>query len=180
MAVDLTEVLSDPACAARRVEAANGLWRCTVMVATGRLVVLRLIMRPNPPFGAHGYPVEAAWLVLRADGSVAAIPPEPPTSRRWLHRNAGRFRGWPVTNQAGTLCLQYPYDPPQLRWSWSDGLEALVQVMHRHLVFEEYWRREGRWPTEDAPHGHPGHPGHPGRPHPLTDPRTRRILQEIA
>lgn len=174
MALQLSEVLADPPGAARRVEAASTLWRCTVMVTTPSTVALRLVLRPNPPFDSLGYPVEAAWLILRADGTAAAVCPEPPDARRWLHRNAGRYRGWPPGSQAGTLCLQYPHDPPALRWTWQDGLEALVLVVHRHLVFEEYWRRTGRWPVEDAPHGHGR------RPHPILHSSTRRTLKEIA
>lgn len=174
MALQLTAVLADPATAALQIEAANALWRCSVMVACGTSVTLRLVMRPFPPFDAQGYPVESVWLILRADGSVAAVCPEPEEHRRWKHRNSGRYSGWPPGGEAGTLCLWYPYDPSALRWTWDDGLVSLAHVVHRHLWAEERWRRTGKWPFEDAPHGHGAHP------HPITDPRTIRILREIA
>jgi hypothetical protein len=50
-----------------------------------------------------------------------------------------------------------------------DGLEALVTLVHQHLIFEEAWRRTGDWPCEDAPHGPAG-----DKPHPVTTARMRR------
>lgn len=35
---------------------------------------------------------------------------------------------------------------------------AYITIVHRHLQAEEYWRRTGRWPAEDAPHGEGHHP----------------------
>ncbi len=58
----------------------------------------------------------------------------------------------------GELCLWCPGDPRQLRWAWSDGLAAYITIVHRHIQAEEYWRRTGRWPAEDAPHGGTSHP----------------------
>ena len=58
----------------------------------------------------------------------------------------------------GQLCLWFPDDPPELKWDWSDGLVAYITVVHRHLQAEEFWRRTGRWPAEDAPHGEGVHP----------------------
>ncbi|NIL41502.1 hypothetical protein HCB17_10180 [Salinispora arenicola] len=55
--------------------------------------------------------------------------------------------------QIAGLCLQYDRDDPALRRLPSDGLEPLVTLVHRHLIFEEAWRRTGDWPCEDAPHG---------------------------
>lgn len=39
--------------------------------------------------------------------------------------------------QIAGLCLQYDRDDPALRWLPSDGLEPLVTLVHRHLIFEE-------------------------------------------
>ena len=50
-----------------------------------------------------------------------------------------------------------PLDHRALRWEWNDGLEQYVLRLQRHLFFEEFNRREGHWPVEDAPHGHTGH-----------------------
>lgn len=176
MALSLNQVLADPAAAARQLEAANHLWRCTVMVAAPSSVMLRLVLRPNPPFDDHGYPVECVWLALHADGLIAAILPDDGAGRRWKHRYPGRFSMWPPRQRyCGTLCLHYPEDPPALRVSWDDGLASIVMVVHRHLLFEEWWRRTGRWPVEDAPHGHAEH-----RPHPVTHHRTRQLVRELS
>ena len=59
------------------------------------------------------------------------------------------------------LCLWYPNDPRSLRWEWPDGIEQYVTRVHRHLHFEEYYRREGEWPVEDAPHAEPVNGAHP-------------------
>ena len=71
-------------------------------------------------------------------------------------------------DRLGELCLWYPGDPRALRWEWADGLSSYLTVVHRHLQAEEFYRRNGTWPSEDAPHG-------PG-PHPIRSPELRRIV----
>lgn len=176
MALSLSDVFENPPAAIRHLEDTNHLWRAAIMVRAPTLLVLRLVLRPNPPFDLQGFPVECIWLLLGRRGWWLAVPPEPVTARRWKHRNSGVFSMWPQRSQAGTLCLQYPHDPLPLLVTWADGLEAIVQAVHRHLVFEEIWRRTDRWPAEDAPHGQPR-----GRPyHPITAASTRRLLREMA
>ena len=56
------------------------------------------------------------------------------------------------------LCLWYPADPPERRWTSDKGLLDLVEIVRRHLFLERYWRmtgahRGGEWLYEDAPHG---------------------------
>ncbi|OFE16456.1 hypothetical protein BA895_19055 [Humibacillus sp. DSM 29435] len=53
------------------------------------------------------------------------------------------------------LCLQHPGDDPALLWLWDDGLEDLLTRVRLHALSEEAFRREGRWPGEELPHGHP-------------------------
>ena len=85
---------------------------------------------------------------VAADGGVAAFPlsTEP---RKWEHRypNDGR-------NGPGPLCLFFPDDPAPITWSPETGsFEDILGIISRHLQAEEFFRREGRWPWEDAPHG---------------------------
>jgi hypothetical protein len=51
------------------------------------------------------------------------------------------------------LCLYYPQDPPERRWKPSDGLLRLFDLGRRHLLGEDIYRKTGRWPIEEAPHG---------------------------
>jgi len=68
----------------------------------------------------------------------------------------------------GGLCMEFPWDPDRLRWSWMKGFDTYLQMVQRHLLAEEFARRFGDWPVEDAPHGL----RRDGRPHPLTTPMT--------
>ncbi|MEV4032311.1 hypothetical protein [Streptomyces umbrinus] len=59
------------------------------------------------------------------------------------------------------LCLWYPLDPEERRWTSSKGLLDLIEIVRTHLFLEHYWRLtggepDGQWLTEDAPHGIPG------------------------
>jgi hypothetical protein len=68
----------------------------------------------------------------------------------------------PLVELVGGLCLWYPDDPTQLKWSWQNGLDDFVRILQRHLWFEESWRRMGDWPVEEAPHGRrPDNTSHP-------------------
>lgn len=51
-----------------------------------------------------------------------------------------------------SLCMWFPADPPCLRWTFADGLVALVGQTQAHLVKEHLWREWGEWPGEEAPH----------------------------
>lgn len=58
------------------------------------------------------------------------------------------------------LCLYYPLSPPERRWTESDGLLALLNLVRDHLYFEEYWRltgghQRGVWLGAEAEHGFP-------------------------
>lgn len=62
-----------------------------------------------------------------------------------------------------SLCLFYPGDPPDRRWTAEDGLLALLNLTGDHLFFETYWRhtggrRGGMWLAPEAPHGLQGSP----------------------
>lgn len=58
-----------------------------------------------------------------------------------------------------SLCLFYPGDPPDRRWTAKDGLLALLDLTGDHLFLETYWRhtgghRGGKWLAPEAPHGY--------------------------
>lgn len=105
--------------------------------------VLDLWLAPIPALARAGWPIEHARVFVLADDTAHAVDMHP-GPRRYLHRNP-----FPLA----TLCLQYPRDDAALRWLPKDGLEPFVTAVHRHLMYEEAWRRNGMWPTEDAPHG---------------------------
>lgn len=61
----------------------------------------------------------------------------------------------------GSLCLFYPGDPPDQRWTDDSGLLSLLNLTGDHLFFETYWRhtgerRGGLWLGPEAPHGYGG------------------------
>ncbi|MFG3340663.1 hypothetical protein [Glycomyces sp. NPDC048151] len=134
---------------------------------TGSLgsAVLELTLEPPPGLKKAGYPVEALRLVLLPDARTALAYPRSGEDRAWAHRNT-----------TGDLCLQYRRDDPALRWLPEDGLEPLITLVHKHLWFEERWRRTGAWPCEDAPHGDraTAHPIRTDRMHQERDRWTRQ------
>ncbi len=57
-----------------------------------------------------------------------------------------------------SLCLFYPGDPPDRRWTANLGLLAILDLAADHLYFETFWRhtggaRRGKWLGPEAPHG---------------------------
>lgn len=160
--VTLKAVLHDPVAAGADLAA-----RCpgvtvlsAVTCALGRRPVAVLGIRLEPPqqVAAVGYPSETVHLVVDSDVRIYPSRDSAVAVRTWSHRNPG-----------GDLCLYYRQDDPALTWQPQDGLEQLVGIAQRHLAFEEFARREGRWPVEDAPHGEPARGTHP-----IRDPATRR------
>jgi hypothetical protein len=58
----------------------------------------------------------------------------------------------------GSLCLFYPGDPRERRWTADLGLLALLDLSSDHLYFETYWRHTGgtaggKWLGPEAAHG---------------------------
>jgi hypothetical protein len=53
------------------------------------------------------------------------------------------------------LCMWLPGDPPERRWQRSDGLLKLIDSAVLHLFRELYWRENGEWLGEEAPHDLP-------------------------
>jgi len=52
----------------------------------------------------------------------------------------------------GSLCMFYPGDPIDRRWTLSDGLAALIDTIAVHLFQEEDARPGHGWSGEEAPH----------------------------
>lgn len=82
-----------------------------------------------------------------ADPKVFALDGD----RRSLHRNPPWDNG--VEGHGADLCLYFPPDPQERRWTVEYGLVGLFDLARRHLACEHIWRETDEWPTEDAPHG---------------------------
>ncbi len=108
-----------------------------------------MTMVPLPAAAAEGYPDERLSIAVWSNTRIIAVPHDA-ADRTWKHRQSSIL---------GELCLYDPADPRPLRWEWEDGLAAYVMIVYKHLLSEEYARRNnGAWPAEDAPHGRGPHP----------------------
>lgn len=148
--IGLADVFKSPRGVASRLAGASlyGFVEVELRRADSDLVVYWVTLDPWLPMAQLGYPRERVSICIWRDGQLDAVPHDA-AHRQWLHRMPSLF---------GELCLQFPGDPRWLRWEWPDGLERYMTIVHRHLQAEEYWRRNGRWPAEDAPHGDANHP----------------------
>lgn len=63
--------------------------------------------------------------------------------------------GSPHRYNDGSLCIWYPYDPPEQRWTWRDGGAALAGHICAHLIREAWWRQTGEWAGDEVPHPEP-------------------------
>jgi hypothetical protein len=50
------------------------------------------------------------------------------------------------------LCIWYPKDPPERRWTPSDGLLHLLGLTQLHLFREYWWRETTEWLGPEANH----------------------------
>ncbi|WP_162605640.1 hypothetical protein [Jiangella ureilytica] len=123
-------------------------------------VVLDMTCVPLPELAVARYNSERARVSIRPDGAIYSFPLGP--DRTWHHRYPSPL-GKQFGHLGGELCLWYPKDPRWLRWEWDDGVEQYVTRVYRHVFYEEYYRREGHWPVEDAPHDDPVAGEHPIR-----------------
>lgn len=161
MVLGLSDVLEDPD-RVRRVlqEELFGVIVDRVLAFGYGGVVLDMSFAPLPELAVAGYEDERGRVSIRPNAEIYAFPLG--TDRTWRHRNPSPL-GPQFGHVAGDLCLWYPKDPRSLRWEWEDGLEQYVTRVYRHLFYEEYYRRECRWPVEDAPHADPVDGVHPIR-----------------
>lgn len=146
MAFLMKDVLRKPTKVTEHVNADQPLAHLGVVVRDPKRVVFDAAFEPPTAFADEGYPIEHARIGLPKNGIPHALPIGP--KRQWKHRNG----------TMGDLCLWFAGDLRSLRWEWADGFGAFVAMVHRHLFFEEMWRRTGSWPVEDAPHGPGEHP----------------------
>lgn len=123
-------------------------------------VVFDMSFTPLPELAAADYGEERGRVSIRPCGDIYAFPLGP--DRTWRHCKPSKL-GARFGHLAGELCLWYPNDPRSLQWAWDDGLDQYVTRVYRHLFYEEYYRREGKWPVEDAPHADPANGAHPIR-----------------
>ena len=152
--IGLADIMESPVSVAE----ALGTLECVDSISVERViedrVVFQVILLPYDEAGvfiSQNYPVEKVNIVIRSNGLIYAVS------------KSGKGRTWKHKYNYRHLCLWYPNDPDELRWSWADGLEEYVRIVARHLIYEEYCRRTGEWPIEDAPHGHPLGPSWPIR-----------------
>jgi len=139
--------------------------------------VVDMTFAPPPELVAYGYVDERGRMSIAPNADVYSFPLG--RQRPWKHR----YPFQPDHGSCNQLCLWFPGDPPPLRWEWSDGLEDYVSRVHRHLFYEECWRRTGDWPAEDAPHGAPGNQltHSDGTPtHPIISTRLLHAVNELA
>ncbi len=52
----------------------------------------------------------------------------------------------------GSLCMWYPLDPTERRWTLNNGGEALLAHIASHLLREEWFRLTGAWAGEEVGH----------------------------
>lgn len=45
----------------------------------------------------------------------------------------------------GSLCMWYPWDPIDMRWTFRDGLLQLLVLIQAHLFREAWWREKQEW-----------------------------------
>lgn len=175
----LNQVRSNPHGCAHWLSTAGVLANVEVEVALhDRVMTVFDVHFAPPPADLPNYPAEHVRITVTTQGWTAAVPVAG-DARAWLHRyphlTVGELARHPTDTTTpwehlvGPLCLWYPDDPAHLRWHWSDGIDAYLRIVQRHLWSEEYWRRHDAWPVEDAPHG----ARTDGRPHPVLTPALR-------
>jgi len=63
----------------------------------------------------------------------------------------------PHRYKGGKLCIWYPKDPVERRWTFDDGLLELLVMIEAHLYREAWWREtggytNGEWLGSEVPH----------------------------
>lgn len=145
----MTQVLDDPSLAARQIAADTALpfvFAARVAYRSRTRLEIRVQFEPWPAMAAKDYPTEKVRLRINTAGGNVTVLPMPGDRRDWEHKNP--------REAGGGLCLYFPEDPEALVWSPErNTFEDLLGIISRHLQAEEYRRRNGHWPWEDAPHG---------------------------
>lgn len=142
----MCDLVRDPAGTAIRLSeqpGRTGVLEALGWSATEATSVLDAVLAPLPEASGEGHVRERVKIVAGRDQFWSVVPVGG-GARPWLHRMPH-----------GPLCLQHPNDDRRVLWLWEDGLEALILKTRFHLACEESWRRTGRWPGPDLPHGEP-------------------------
>lgn len=161
MAITLNDALDSPFETRKRLSELPCVVDANVAYAWEDEASYWITLDPLPAFAALGYSREIVRLVLHR----ASVPPNV-----YPHDYAGR--SWEHRNPDGSLCLWYPRDPVELRWTRDRDVADLVALVQRHLIGEEYQRRNGTWPWEDAPHGDRR------QRHPITSDALREVVSD--
>ena len=115
---------------------------------------------------ATGLPVRAANPPLHLPGGFAVavelrVPDLPeqtitivfgPTARAVPRVFADGAKLSPHRYSDGSLCMWYPGDAAEQRWTRRDGGAVLIGHIVAHLLREEWWRCTGEWPGAEAEH----------------------------
>lgn len=127
----------------RRLEVVEGPYALEYRVALdvigpNSLVDATIVFYARPPYRTFGLPAQ--------DYPRVWAQPGLPSKHRMPEDDA--------------LCMYYPNDPPQHRWTADKGLLDLLDLVVDHLGFETYWRATGGhdggiWPGAEAQHGFP-------------------------
>ncbi len=72
---------------------------------------------------------------------------------------AGSMDASPHRFSDGALCLYYPGDPVEQRWTSAQGFTALIVLVAEHLFFEDVFRETKEWIGPQAAHGFPSERG---------------------
>lgn len=68
---------------------------------------------------------------------------------------AGEMNDSPHRYGDGSLCLYYPDDPPEQRWTHDKNLAVLIVLVQDHLFLEDAYADTGEWMAPQAEHGSP-------------------------
>jgi hypothetical protein len=148
--VTVRTLFSNPRAAAERLAGRQGpayVNDVRLRYHDDQLVAFDVVMKPLKATAAEGYPVETVTLYISHIHGFACPPVD--DKRAWEHTLGPLTPGSKIV----PLCLWYPDDPFELRWMPHQPIEHLLGIVHRHLQAEEYFRRTGRWPVAEAPHG---------------------------
>jgi hypothetical protein len=170
------EVRRDPAGCCQSLVATGAVSYVSLNVVQNTRMLTTLEATFEPPPGLEDFPEETARITVLRDGTIVAVPLGDP-NRDWEHRyppmtaeevrtHLSRWAQPQWLLLVGALCLEFPGDPPWLRWNWGNGLDTYIQMVQRHLLAEEIARKYGSWPAEDASHGFRSD----GKPHPILTP----------
>lgn len=87
-----------------------------------------------------GLPSRRVRIVFAGRGTVPSVYADDPADS-------------PHRYSDGALCMWYPLDPEEARWTRRDGAAALLGHITAHLLREAWWRMTGEWLGDEVSHG---------------------------